>query len=100
RPGMLQLRNYRDIDPSILRDLGMTPEEWAAFQKALAERERRFDEEQLPPSQRGNTPSTGARPVEVDKNGTQGAVKTGQGQPPAELRNAFQKYTKGQSEKK
>jgi len=95
----LQLRNYRDIDPNVLKDLGMTPEDWQAFQKQLAERERQIDAEQLPPSQGGNTHNS-AGTVNTERNGTGGAVKTGQGQVPPEFRKDFQKYTKGQPEKK
>lgn len=99
RAGSLQIEDFRNIDKDILKELGMTPEEWEAFKKAWYERRQREAVEQLPGSQGGGPGSVGARKVEAEK-GDKAGDKTGLGQVPPEFRGAYRDYIKRQSEKK
>jgi hypothetical protein len=98
RAGVLQLEDFTKIDKNILKDLKMTPEEWEAFKKAYTAKVRREQAEQFPAS-RPDRLGSGASEYKTEKSGSSGD-RTGFGQVPPELRNAFRNYTKGQSEKK
>jgi hypothetical protein len=98
RAGVLQLDDFTKIDKDILKDLKMSPAEWEAFKRAYTEKVQREQPEQLPRSQ-GDKLSPSAGEYKPQKSGSSGD-RTGLGQVPPELRNAFRNYTKGQSEKK
>jgi hypothetical protein len=98
RPGVLQIEDFTKIDKDILKDLQMSPEEWAAFQKAYAEKLRREEAEKLRsgPDKLGSSP---AGQYMTEKGNTSGD-RTGLGRVPPEVRNAYRDYTKRQAEKK
>jgi hypothetical protein len=96
---VLQVEDFRHIDPNILKDLKLTPEQLEAFKKAYTEKLRRDEPEQLPGSRNDRLTSSGAKEVKADKNGT-GGDRTGLGQVPPEWREPFRDYTRRQSEKK
>jgi hypothetical protein len=93
RAGVLQLEDFSKIDKNILKELGITEEEWQAFRKAYTEKRQRQAPETLPPTQGGSLSNLGSRQVQAPDKTSTDAKRTGLGGAPPEFRELFRRYT-------
>ena len=99
KASMLQLREFiKAVDPKVLKDAGMTPEQWRTFLEQYAERarvEEQANKETLPPPMTASPlPGNGGVREKPDVKQDPNAPSSGsRSQPPPSYRDAYKRLT-------